>query len=87
MGAPARDVTGAQNRGQTCLLIERIRHLENASPSRSADPKFADALVSRLGAKLLRRDFREAWANMAGTGAFHCRPVNRASEVMRSRFA
>ena len=38
------------------------------------DPKFADALVSSSGAggaKLMRRDFGEAWTNMAGTGAFH----------------
>ena len=38
------------------------------------DPRFADALVSSSGAggaKLMRRDFGEAWSNMAGTGAFH----------------
>lgn len=38
------------------------------------DHAFADALVSSSGAggaKLMRRDFGEAWTNMAGTGAFH----------------
>jgi hypothetical protein len=38
------------------------------------DHKFADALVSSSGAggtKLMRRDFGEAWTNMAGNGAFH----------------
>lgn len=38
------------------------------------DPQFADALVSSSGAggaKLMRRDFGEAWTNMAGSGAFH----------------
>ena len=38
------------------------------------DHKFADALVSSSGAggaKLMRRDFGEAWTNMAGSYAFH----------------
>jgi hypothetical protein len=38
------------------------------------DHRFADALVSSSGAggaKLMRRDFGEAWTNMAGSYAFH----------------
>jgi hypothetical protein len=38
------------------------------------DHQFADALVSSSGAggaKLMRRDFGEAWTNMAGSYAFH----------------
>jgi hypothetical protein len=38
------------------------------------DHKFADALVSSSGAggaKLMRRQFGEAWSNMASSGAFH----------------
>jgi len=60
--------------GRQISLAGHSRFGKGVLVAAAFDHRFADALVSSSGAggaKLMRRDFGEAWTNMAGSYAFH----------------
>jgi len=60
--------------GRQISLAGHSRFGKGVLVAAAFDHEFADALVSSSGAggaKLMRRDFGEAWTNMAGSYAFH----------------